>query len=238
MSTRIIEVRRGIHEENDELAHRLRTRFQAEGVFVVNLVSAPGSGKTALLQRTLAALRPDLRTAALVGDLATDNDATRLAQSGAPVRQICTGTTCHLEAWMVEDAIDGWRLDEIDILFIENVGNLVAPARYDLGERLRAVLFSVTEGEDKPLKYPTIFNTADVVVLTKVDLADVVEFDRELAYQSIRRVRPRLPIIETSARREDGMKDWLEMLVQHRAEAGTRGAVGEARPAGGSVAGM
>lgn len=220
MNTRIIDVRHGVLAKNDRLARALRVRFNKAGVFVVNLVSSPGSGKTALLQHTLAALQPDYRVAALVGDLATENDATRLARSGAPIRQISTGTTCHLEARMIEDALGGWALNDLDVLFIENVGNLVCPASYDLGEHLRAVLFSVTEGEDKPLKYPTIFNTADVAVLTKMDLADAVEFDRALAHQNIDQVRPGLPVLETSARRERGLNAWLEMLQARQQEAG------------------
>jgi hydrogenase nickel incorporation protein HypB len=218
MTTRIIEVRHGVLKKNDELARGLRARFQADGVFVVNLVSGPGAGKTALLERTLAALHPEYRVAALVGDLATENDATRLARSGAPIRQISTGTTCHLEAQMIDEALEGWALDALDGLFIENVGNLVCPASYDLGEDLRVVLFSVTEGEDKPLKYPTNFNTADLALITKIDLADAVEFDRELAVANIRRVRPGLPIIDTSARAASGLDGWLAVLRQHLAE--------------------
>ncbi len=215
MNARIIEVRHGVLKKNDELARALRERFDAAGVFVINLVSGPGAGKTALLERTLAALRSDLRVAALVGDLATENDATRLARSGAPIRQISTGTTCHLEAQMIADALDGWDLDALDILFIENVGNLVCPASYDLGEHLRVVLLSVTEGEDKPLKYPTIFNTADLALVTKMDIAEAVEFDRDLAYRNMRAVRPGLPIVETSARRESGLDEWLDALRHH-----------------------
>lgn len=212
MNARIVEVRHGVLKKNDELARALRERFDAAGVFVVNLVSGPGAGKTALLERTLAALRPNLRVAALVGDLATENDATRLARSGAPIRQISTGTTCHLEAQMVADALDGWDLGALDVLFIENVGNLVCPASYDLGEHLRAVLLSVTEGEDKPLKYPTIFNTADLALVTKTDLAAAVAFGRDLAYRNVHAVRPGLPIVETSARAEDGLDAWLNAL--------------------------
>lgn len=212
MNTRIIEVRHGVLKKNDEEAARLRDRFLAAGVRVVNLVSSPGSGKTALLEETLVRLRPGLRVAALVGDLATENDATRLARSGADVRQISTGTTCHLEAEMIDDALEGWNLDDLDVLFIENVGNLVCPASYDLGESLRAVLFSVTEGEDKPLKYPTIFNTSDVAVLTKMDIAQAVEFDRETAVQNIHRVRPGLPVIETSTRAPNGLSGWIDFL--------------------------
>ena len=165
---RLLEVRKNILKQNDVVARALRDRFRAQGVFVVSLVSSPGAGKTAFLEKTLTLLRPDYRVAALVGDLATDNDALRLARSQAPVKQITTGTLCHLEAAMVERALDGWEIGDLDFLFIENVGNLVCPSSYDLGENLRLVLLSVTEGEDKPLKYPTIFNSADVAIITKM----------------------------------------------------------------------
>src|SRR6516165_7212692 len=178
---RLVEVRRNVLKQNDIVARALRERFREAGVFVVSLVSSPGAGKTAFLERTLALLRQRVRVAALVGDLATENDAARLARSHAPVKQIITGTVCHLDAAMVERALDGWDLTQLDFLFIENVGNLVCPSSYDLGEDLRFVLLSVTEGEDKPLKYPTIFNTADLAVITKADLAGAVEFDESAA---------------------------------------------------------
>src|ERR1700719_5271967 len=165
---RMVEVRKNVLKQNDVLARALRERFRDEGVSVLSLVSSPGSGKTTFLERTLTLLRPHYRVAALVGDLATENDARRLARSQAPVKQITTGTLCHLEAAMVQSALEGWDLNQLDFLFIENVGNLVCPSSYDLGEDLRLVLISVTEGEDKPLKYPTIFNSADVAVVTKV----------------------------------------------------------------------
>ncbi|MDQ3684421.1 MAG: hydrogenase nickel incorporation protein HypB, partial [Acidobacteriota bacterium] len=174
---RLVEVRQKVLKQNDVLARELRRRFREASVYVVSLVSSPGTGKTALLEKMLTTLRDEWRVAALVGDLATDNDAARLARSQVPVKQITTGTVCHLEAAMVERALEGWSLDELELLFIENVGNLVCPSSYDLGEHLRIVLLSVTEGEDKPLKYPTIFNTADVAVITKMDLAEAVEFD-------------------------------------------------------------
>ena len=168
---RLVEVRKNVLKQNDVVARGLRGRFRAAGVFVVSLVSSPGSGKTAFLEKTLTLLRPNYRVAALVGDLATENDAVRLARSQAPVKQITTGTLCHLEAAMVDKALEEWDLNQLDYLFIENVGNLVCPSSYDLGEDLRLVLISVTEGEDKPLKYPTIFHSADVVIVTKTDLA-------------------------------------------------------------------
>ena len=223
MPPRIVEVRSNILKKNDVLARELRARFQQAGVYVVNLVSAPGTGKTSLLQRTLAELSRHHRVAAITGDLATDNDARRLTDSGAAVRQITTGTVCHLDAEMLERALDGWTLTDLDFLFIENVGNLVCPSSYDLGESLRVVLLSVTEGEDKPLKYPTIYHTADLAVITKVDLATAVEFDRAAALRNIQEVRPGLAVLEVSARTGQGMGEWLGRLEQ--------AAVGHGEPA-------
>jgi hydrogenase nickel incorporation protein HypB len=217
--TRLVEVRQKVLKQNDVVARALRQQFQDAGVFVVSLVSSPGAGKTAFLQRLLTDLHPRHRVAALVGDLATDNDAQRLARSGAPIRQITTGTVCHLEAEMVRSALAEWNLADLDFLFIENVGNLVCPASYDLGESLRLVLFSVTEGEDKPLKYPTIFNTADVAIITKTDLATAVGFDRAAACRSIASVRPGMTILELSAKTGDGMETFIRLLESHRAES-------------------
>jgi hydrogenase nickel incorporation protein HypB len=211
---RLVEVRRNILKHNDVLAHGLRDRFTDAGVFVVSLVSSPGSGKTLLLERTLTLLTGKYRVAALVGDLATENDAARLARSKAPVRQITTGTTCHLEADMVGKALDGWDLENLDFLFIENVGNLVCPASYDLGEALRFVVLSVTEGEDKPLKYPTIFNSADVAIITKIDLADACEFSWDAAEKNIHAVRPDMKILKVSAKKGDGMDDYIAFLEE------------------------
>src|SRR5262249_40116243 len=217
--TRLVQVRQQVLKHNDVLARSLRQRFHEAGVYVVSLVSSPGAGKTTFLEKVLTLLRARWRVAALVGDLATENDAARLARSGAPVRQITTGTVCHLEADMVRTALEGWNLDELDFLFIENVGNLVCPATYDLGEDLRLVLFSVTEGEDKPLKYPTIFNTADVVILTKMDLASVVEFDLTAAQRNIQAVQPGMPVFQLSAKTGEGLEYWLEFLQSRRAGA-------------------
>ncbi|HWS99735.1 MAG TPA: hydrogenase nickel incorporation protein HypB [Pyrinomonadaceae bacterium] len=225
MSTepRLVEVRQKVLKQNDLLARALRRRFREAGVFVASLVSSPGAGKTALLEKLLTELRRSARVAALVGDLATDNDAARLARSRAPVRQIVTGTVCHLEAAMVESALDGWKLDELDLLFIENVGNLVCPSSYDLGEDLRLVLMSVTEGEDKPLKYPTIFNTADVAVITKVDLARAVEFDLAAARENIQRVRPGIRLLQVSSKTGEGMNELTEFLSSKAAQTATAG---------------
>lgn len=212
MQPRLVEVRRKVLKQNDLLAADLRRNFDEAGVAVVSLVSSPGSGKTEFLEKTLTQLQPEYSVAALVGDLATANDAARLERSRAQVRQITTGTICHLEAQMVGTALVGWDLNELDYLFIENVGNLVCPSSYDLGEGLRLVLMSVTEGEDKPLKYPTIFNTADVAVITKMDLADAVEFDLATAHESIQSVRPGMKVIEVSAKTGAGMSEWLKFL--------------------------
>jgi hydrogenase nickel incorporation protein HypB len=215
MSTqpRLIEVRQNVLKQNDLLARELRRQFREAEVYVISLVSSPGAGKTAFLEKMLSLLRLQHRVAALVGDLATENDAARLARSGATVKQITTGTVCHLDAAMVKSALDGWSLKELDILFIENVGNLVCPASYDLGEDQRVVLLSVTEGEDKPLKYPTIFNTADVAVITKTDLATAVEFDSPAAHENIQRVRPGMRVFEVSAKTGEGIKEWLQFLT-------------------------
>jgi len=217
-TTRLVQVRQQILKQNDVLARALRRKFHEAGVYVVSLVSSPGSGKTTFLEQTLRRLRDRWRVAALVGDLATDNDAARLARAEAPVRQITTGTVCHLEAGMVENALEGWRLEELDFLFIENVGNLVCPATYDLGEDLRLVLFSVTEGEDKPRKYPTISNTADLAVITKTDLAAAVELYGEAAQASLEAVRPGMKVLELSAKTGAGMDAWLTLLETYRSE--------------------
>jgi hydrogenase nickel incorporation protein HypB len=211
-TTRLVEVRRNVMKKNDLLARSLRERMQAAGVFVVSLVSSPGAGKTTFLERTLRELARTRRVAALVGDLATDNDRDRLARSGVPVRQITTGTLCHLEAEMVENALADWDLAALDLLFIENVGNLVCPASWDLGEDQRVVLLSVTEGEDKPLKYPTIFNTADACIVTKADLAAAVEFDGAAARAHIQSVRPGMRVFEVSAKTGAGVDDLLRFV--------------------------
>jgi hydrogenase nickel incorporation protein HypB len=216
---RLVEVRRKILKENDVLARTLRERFRAAGVRVISLVSSPGSGKTTLLERLLTDLNLKYRVAALVGDLATENDAARLARSGAPVRQITTGTICHLDASMVDRALVDWSVNDLDFLFIENVGNLVCPSSFDLGEDLRLVLVSTTEGEDKPLKYPTIFNTADVAVITKLDLAEAAGCDLDAISQNIQRVRPGMETFSVSARTGAGMQELQSFLAARFSEA-------------------
>jgi hydrogenase nickel incorporation protein HypB len=219
---RTVAVGEAILAKNDRLAARNRDEFRARGLGVVNVLSSPGSGKTELLRRTLADLGGRLRAAVIVGDLATDNDARRLRQAGAPVVQITTGSVCHLEADMVARAAEELDLDGLDLLIIENVGNLVCPASYDLGEGLRVVLLSVTEGEDKPLKYPVAFQGAGVVVVSKIDLAEAVGFEREAAMQNIRRVAPEATVLEVSARTGRGLDGWyrlLEATVPHEQRA-------------------
>jgi hydrogenase nickel incorporation protein HypB len=214
---RILEVRTRILKKNDELARAMRGRFAAAGVLVVNMVSSPGTGKTSLLRETLFRLKSrGIPVAAVVGDLETDNDARRLAESGVPVRQIMTHGLCHLEADMVERHLEGWNVDDLHFLFIENVGNLVCPTSWDLGESVRAALLSVTEGEDKPLKYPGLFNTADVAVITKIDLAGPCEFDRAAAIANILAVRPGMRILEASARTGAGVDEWIDYLLDRR----------------------
>jgi hydrogenase nickel incorporation protein HypB len=222
MEPRIVELRQGILEKNDLLARGLRQRFADSGVLCVNVVSSPGTGKTALLEVVLRALiERGVRAAALVGDCATEHDAERLARSGAPVRQIVTEGICHLEADMVERHLEGWDLDDLDVLVVENVGNLVCPAGFDLGEGLRLVALSVTEGEDKPLKYPHLFASSDVAVITKTDLAEACEFDRALALANLRDVAPSAAVVETSARRHTGIDDLVELLLHHHAALGS-----------------
>jgi hydrogenase nickel incorporation protein HypB len=221
-TTRLVEVRQKILKQNDVTARAIRQQFNDAGMYVISLVSSPGAGKTAFLERVLSDAAKKYRVAALVGDLATDNDATRLARSGVPVKQITTGTVCHLEAAMIQTALDGWLAPDTELLFIENVGNLVCPASYDLGEDLRLVLLSVTEGEDKPLKYPTIFNTADVAIITKMDLAGAVGFDRAAAERNIRAVRPGMEILYASAKTDAGIEPWRLFLTAKLSERSLR----------------
>lgn len=218
MKPRLIEIRQGVLSRNDEIAASLRDRFQHNRVFVANLVSSPGAGKTTFLQQTLRSLiERGARVAALVGDIATDNDARRLAQTGAPVKQIETAGNCHLEADEIERFLADWDLSALDYLFIENVGNLICPSSYDLGEAMRIVLLATTEGEDKPLKYPPMFFSSDVAVITKIDLAEAVDFNRTAALNAIEHVHPGLPVLEVSAKTGDGMDVWLDYLAELRA---------------------
>src|SRR5262245_10692245 len=216
---RVISVTKNLLVKNAEAAARNREAFRCRGLYVVNVLSSPGSGKTALLQATLPRLR--VRAAVVVGDLATDNDARRLHGTGAPVVQITTGNLCHLEADMVQKACAEIDLAGVGLLFIENVGNLVCPASYDLGEDFRVVLIAVTEGEDKPRKYPKMFKTAGAVVVSKTDLAAAAGFDRAAALESIRQIAPQAEVLEASARTGDGMAAWCTFLEARVSSAPT-----------------
>jgi hydrogenase nickel incorporation protein HypB len=218
VKTRMVEVREKVLKQNDLLARILREQFLEAGVFVASFVSSPGSGKTTCLEKLLGRLSKNHRVAALVGDLATDNDAARLQRATSQVRQITTGTICHLDAQMIQKALEGWELRDLDFLFIENVGNLVCPSSYDLGEAERFVLLSATEGEDKPLKYPTIFNTSDVAIITKMDMAAAAEFDLPAARQNIQSVRPGMQIFEVSSKTGDGLEEIVALLESRLSE--------------------
>lgn len=209
-----LNIGRAVLEKNDRLAEQNRGFFRAKGLLVLNVLSSPGSGKTTLIQKTADAVASKLRLGVIVGDLATDNDAARLRRAGIPVVQITTGTVCHLEAAMVAKAAAQLPLDQLDVLVIENVGNLVCPADFDLGEDLRVVLLSTTEGEDKPLKYPPMFHSAQVAIVTKTDLADACSFDRDKALANLRRVAHHAKVFEVSAKTGHGMAAWVEHLRQ------------------------
>jgi hydrogenase nickel incorporation protein HypB len=202
--------------ENDRLAASLRERFRQNDVFCVNLISSPGSGKTSLLERTLAVLPKDSRIAVLTGDIQTENDATRLKRFGFPVKQITTGGTCHLDARMIDRHLADWKLEDLDILFIENVGNLVCPSSYDLGEAAKIVVLSVTEGEDKPLKYPSIFFKSELLILNKTDLLPYVPFDPDLCEENARKVHPNMESLRVSCLSGAGFPEWLRWLEQRR----------------------
>jgi len=215
---RTVTVEQGILDKNDRLAERNRGYFQAKGLYVLNVLASPGAGKTAFIERTAADLGQRVRLGVIVGDLATENDAVRLRGRGIPAIQITTGSVCHLDAEMVSRAMERLDMNALQVLVIENVGNLVCPAVYDLGENMRVVLLSVTEGEDKPLKYPVMFQSAQVVVINKMDIARAVEFDRETALRNVRRVAPEATIFEVSAKTGQGMDTWYAYLFDQQAQ--------------------
>jgi hydrogenase nickel incorporation protein HypB len=217
-----VPLEKKVLSENDRIAAELRERFRQNGLLCLNLISSPGSGKTALLEKTLEALPKSERVAVLTGDIQTENDAARLRRFGFPVKQITTGGTCHLDARMIERHLTDWRLDEIDLLIFENVGNLVCPSSYDLGEAAKVVLLSVTEGEDKPLKYPSIFFKSELLVITKTDLLPYVPFDIDKAEENARRVHPGMEIIRTSSTKGTGLNDWLGWLERRKSTATAR----------------
>jgi hydrogenase nickel incorporation protein HypB len=211
-----VPLQQKVLSENDRLAASLRERFREHGVLCVNLISSPGSGKTTLLERTLEALPREARVAVLTGDIQTENDAARLKRFGFPVKQITTGGTCHLDARMIERHLADWKLEDLDILFIENVGNLVCPSSYDLGEAAKIVILSVTEGEDKPLKYPSIFFKSELLILSKVDLLPYVPFNIEAAEENARRIHPGMEVLRISCAKQDGLAEWLTWLNNRR----------------------
>lgn len=223
-AARTLAIETDILSKNNRLAQGNRALFAKQGVFVLNLVSSPGSGKTSILERTLCDLRDVHRFAVVEGDQQTDNDAARIAATGVPVKQVNTGAGCHLDAHMVAHAVENFDLSGLDILLIENVGNLVCPATFDLGEHHKVVVLSVTEGEDKPLKYPAMFHHADLMLLNKVDLLPHVDFDVARCKAFARRVNPAIRILEVSARTGQGMDAWYAWLAQGAGKtAGDRG---------------
>lgn len=211
-----VPLQRKVLSENDRVAAELRRRFAGEGVLCLNLISSPGSGKTTLLERTLEALPANTRVAVLTGDIQTENDAARLRRFGFPVRQITTGGACHLDARMVERALAEWQTGRFNLLFIENVGNLVCPASYDLGEAAKVVMLSVTEGEDKPLKYPAIFLKSELLVVSKMDLLPYVPFNLAAAQDNARRINPRIEILRISGLIGTGLEQWQKWIADRR----------------------
>jgi hydrogenase nickel incorporation protein HypB len=211
-----VELGQKVLSENARIAGELRERFNKHGVLCINLISAPGSGKTSLLERTLERFPKDGRVAVLTGDIQTENDAVRLRRFGFPVKQITTGGTCHLDASMIERHIADWDLAEIDVLFVENVGNLVCPSSYDLGEEAKIVVLSVTEGEDKPLKYPSVFFKSELMILNKIDLLPYVPCNPDMAVENARRVHPEIDILRISCTTGEGLDLWLAWIEKRR----------------------
>ena len=222
-----VEVEKKVLNENQILAEQLRERYRQQGILCVNLISAPGSGKTLLLEKTLERIEQGTRVAVLTGDLQTENDAQRLAKFGFAVKQIVTGGTCHLDARMVEKHLADWNLENIELLIVENVGNLVCPSSYDLGEDLKIVLLSTTEGEDKPLKYPSIFFKSELMILTKIDLLPYVPFKSDVAKENARRVHPQMEILEVSSTTGEGLDAWMNWITARQRKAKEKGETGQ-----------
>ena len=220
--TERVPLERKVLNENARIAEELREKFQKRGILCLNIISSPGSGKTTLLERTLASLPKGDRVAVLTGDIQTDNDAARLRRFGFPVKQITTGGTCHLDARMIQKHLEDWDLDNLDLLLIENVGNLVCPSSYDLGEDAKIVVLSVTEGEDKPLKYPSIFFKSDLLILSKVDLLPYVPFNIDEAAENARKIHPEIEVLKLSCQNSDGFQEWMDWLNKRRTEAKSR----------------
>ncbi len=226
-----VSVEKKVLSENDRIAQSLRARFQEHGILVLNCISSPGSGKTSLLERTLEAFPRTMRVAVLTGDIQTDNDARRLARFGFPVRQITTAGACHLDARMIERALEGWDLSALDLVFIENVGNLVCPTSYDLGEDAKVVILSVTEGDDKPLKYPGAFRKSSLMVLNKLDLLPYVRFNVAAAESNARSIHPGIEILETSCTTGAGLSSWYSWIERQREAKVSRSETQDVTPA-------
>ena len=217
-----VDVQQKVLSENERVAKSLRDQICQYGIYCPNFISSPGAGKTLLLERTLSVFPKDTRVAVLTGDIQTDNDARRLARFGFPVRQITTSGSCHLDARMVQRALEGWDLATLDYLLIENVGNLVCPSSYDLGEHDKVVVLSVTEGEDKPLKYPGTFSKAGLVIINKIDLLPYVPFDLAKARENVRKINPEVEILEVSCTSDTGLPEWYAWLEGRRAIYGSQ----------------
>jgi len=216
-----IKVVRKVLDANEKMADQNRELFKDKGVFVINVMSSPGSGKTTILERTLTTIMPEIKTAVIVGDVSTTHDADRLAKSGAPVVQVNTdafGGDCHLAAHVIENAASQLDLDNIDLLIVENIGNLVCPAEFDIGEDVKVVVLSVTEGEDKPVKYPLMFRVCDSALLNKIDLLPYLDYEKDLAVESIEKIHPNMPVFEMSAKTGDGFDVWIDWLKQQVSE--------------------
>ncbi|AAZ97336.1 Hydrogenase accessory protein HypB [Thiobacillus denitrificans ATCC 25259] len=225
-----VSVLKGLLAKNDDQAGHNRAHFDRRGILALNLMSSPGSGKTALLEATLTALKGEFTCAVIEGDLETENDAERIRAKGVQAHQIVTGTACHLDAHLVHDALHEMKLDGVDILFIENVGNLVCPASFDLGQHLNVTLLSVTEGDDKPAKYPVMFRAADALLLTKTDLLPVLDdFDLDRAEAHLRNLANPAPVLHLSARKDAGMGPWLDWIRVQLAQQLARVAAGQSR---------
>ena len=212
-----IKVVRKVLDANDRMAEQNRALFKDKGVFVINVMSSPGSGKTTILEHTLTTIMPEIKTAVIVGDVSTTHDADRLVKSGAPVVQVNTdafGGDCHLAAHVIENAASQLDLDNIDLLIVENIGNLVCPAEFDIGEDVKVVVLSVTEGEDKPVKYPLMFRVCDSAILNKIDLLPYLDYEKDLAVESIHKIHPNMPVFEMSAKTGDGFDAWIDWLKQ------------------------
>jgi hydrogenase nickel incorporation protein HypB len=212
-----IKVVRKVLDANDRMAEQNRALFKDKGVFVINVMSSPGSGKTTILEHTLTTIMPGIKSAVIVGDVSTTHDADRLVKSGAPVVQVNTdafGGDCHLAAHVIENAASQLDLDNIDLLIVENIGNLVCPAEFDIGEDVKVVVLSVTEGEDKPVKYPLMFRVCDSAILNKIDLLPYLDYEKDLAVESIHKIHPNMPVFEMSAKTGDGFDAWIDWLKQ------------------------